>query len=762
MDDICNYLYLYKTKTENMKRIATTLILALAVSAAAFAEKIDFLPLPVSVEYTDGVFQFDKNVVINGGNAFNVDYLKNHLEKAFDFETVSDGKYKRTQNVNQLRFITFTTDVALGQEEYVIEVTPQAVKVASGSRAGEFYAVQTLLQMMPASVYKPVANQAYGALIKSWDIPCLKIKDAPRFGYRGNMFDVSRTFFDKEYILRHLEFLAYHKINKFHWHISDDNGWRIEIRKYPKLTQVGAWRGDNEALEPAYNSGKDSYGGYYTQEEIKEIVKFAAERNIEIIPEIDLPGHSKSAAVAYPEIVCKTNEELQSVQGEVKNVFCAGNENNYKMLDNIFKEIAALFPSQYINIGGDEVVMENWRNCPDCQKVMKKMGYTSEKQLMQYFVERMEKIAAKHGKKIAGWEDIAVAQNISRDNLVVVWHGKNVAQRALDAGFPIVMQNCTHLYMDMKHSLAERGHTWAAIIPVEKVYEFDPYADLNITEEQKSLILGLQGGLWTEMLFYPPHFAEYQLFPRMCAAAEVAWTPQEQRCWNCFESRLSKSHFERMYNMGIRFRLPYPEVKAVKGQQQWSVDVSAPYENTVIRYTTDGSEPTISSPVVNGRIFTDNPQGLRFTTFFGENKSITVDIPSSYDYLKPATKVTTSLKASRGYQIENLAAYEEEKYFRTAGAPVKGDYVLYTFEQPVECSTIRVQTNDPVNKFWGVTDGHVEVSYNGVDFVEAGRFDMYNKVIINNIAKPVSAVKIVCDGPSEGKAVGIRHLYIEK
>jgi len=727
-----------------------------------FAQKINFLPLPQEVKYTQGVFTVDKNIVINGGNQFNVNYLKDHLEKAFDFSVMVGNARDRRQNISALKFITFTTDASLGEEAYRITVEPQAINIVSGARPGEFYAIQTLLQMMPASVYQPVPNNAYGALVKTWDIPCLQIVDAPRFAYRGNMFDVSRSFFDKNYMMRHLEFLAYHKINKFHWHLTDDNGWRIEIKKYPKLTQVGAWRGKNEALEPAYNTGADSYGGFYTQDEIREIVKFAADRNIEIIPEIDLPGHSKSAAVSYPELVCNSEEELLSVQGETKNVFCVGNEKNYKMLDNIFKELAALFPGRYLNIGGDEVVMENWKHCPDCQKLMKKMGYTSEEQLMGYFVERLEKIVEKHGKTMAGWEDIAVSDELNKKDLVAVWHGKNVAQRVLDAGFPIVMMNCSHLYFDMKQTRAERGHTWAAIISPETAYSFDPYSDLDLTEEKKARILGIQGALWTEMLYFPPHFAEYQLFPRLCAMAEVGWTPQEQRCYADFDARLSQSHFERMDAMGLRFRLPYPSVTADCTGKYWKVDAAAAYPNTVIRYTTDGSEPTISSPVFSGTIITSDPQGLRFATFFGANKSITIDIPQSHDYLKPATKVTTSFKAGRGYDIANLAKYDDAVYFRSSGSPKAGDYVLYEFENPVQCGKVRVQTNDPVNQFWGIIEGHVEISYDGSTFVPVGTFDTYNKVIINSLSAPLKAVKIVMDGTNEGKAIGIRHLYIEK
>lgn len=722
-------------------------IICLEASAAA-PRKADFVPKPSSVEYSDGAFLMDRHLTIAGGNSFNSKYLKEHLESVFCFDipVLPAGKAAGIEMVSVK---------SMGDEEYSIEVTDNKILILSTTRAGEFYAIQTLLQMMPAGVYKPASTNAEGMMLREWSVPAVKIHDAPRFAYRGNMFDVSRTFFDKDYMLRHIDFLAYHKINKLHWHLVDDNGWRVEIKKYPKLTQIGAWRGADEALPPAYNSGAERYGGFYTQDEIREIVAYAADRNIEIIPEIDLPGHSKSVAVSYPEILCRHDKDLLSVQGESKNVFCVGKEDNYKMLDNIMKEIASLFPSKYINIGGDEVVTESWKYCPDCQAVMKKMGYTSEKQLMEYFVERMEKIVNKHGKLLAGWEDIRNG-NVDRSSRIVVWHGK-YAKQSVDKGFPTIVQPCEYAYFDMKYSLEERGHTWAAIIPMETAYSFDPIASLGIPEEQADLILGPQGGLWTEMLYFPPHFAEYQLYPRMCAIAEIGWTPQEMREYEDFDARLSASHFERMYQMGIRFRLPMPEVKAKKSV----VTAKAPYDNMVVRYTTDGTSPTPSSPVVTGEILSDNLQDLRFATFYNDLKSIDVEVPGCRTYLAPKTKVTTSFEPGRGYAVSNLEQYDFKKYFRSLKPQQKGDFVLWEFEEPVVCDRITVQTSDPVNKFFGVTDSHAEISYDGVNFENIGDLDIYNRAVKENIEKPVKAVKLVVDGPGEQKAVSIQSLRIE-
>ena len=731
----------------NNKRFGAMVALSLLLATQTFAQGFDFVPKPAQVHRTDaGSFILDKDTKIVGGDAFNVQYLKEHIGRVID--PVGDS-----WNPGEPGTISFVRTKSFPKEGYSIEVKDNRILVTSSTKAGEFYAIQTLLQMLPPQVYRRVSGPD-GMLLRQWEIPAVEILDEPRFEWRGSMFDVSRTFFGKEYILRHLDWLAYHKINKFHWHLTDDNGWRMEIKKYPKLTQVGAWRGQGEALEPAFDSGEERYGGYYTQEELKEVVAYAAERNIEIIPEFDMPGHSKALAVSYPEVVCRHDADIKSVQGEVHNVLCVGREKNYVILENIIKEMAAIFPSKYIHIGVEEVATESWKHCPECQKVMKKMGYTDESQLQGYFAQRMEAILAKYGKTLEGWEDIIPTETLSRNDLVLVWHDQNVLQKAIDAGFPAVSQNCFYLYFDMKQTPAERGHSWATIIDVERAYSFDPLQGLDLTGGKERLVKGLQGGLWAELLYYPAHFSEYQLFPRLCALAEIGWTPQELRDYADFDGRLMRTHFERMWNMGIKFRIPAPEVDAYG-------NVRSPYPNMVVRYTYDESEPTASSPVVTGPVVTDHPEKLRFATFFNDVKSATVEVPGARRFLTPATHVETSIDVNPRYPLENLEKYEARKYMRSAGALKAGDYVLYKFEEPLVCKRITVQTADPVNQFYGVTQGHVEVLFAGAsDYQKVGTFDMYNRVVFNP-AQPVQAVRLVVDGPCEGKAVSIQALIIE-
>lgn len=739
-----------------MKKSFSTLILLLFCFMAS--AHIDFIPQPNKVVYGDGTFLIEKGIVLDASAAdsFNVGYLKDRWSRVFDF-CLSEAS--SSSNV-----ISFKRVAGMKEEEYGLNISKDGIFVESSTRSGEFYAIQTLLQMLPAGVYADVKG-ASTMLLKEWSVPFISIEDSPRFSYRGNMFDVSRTFFPKEFIIRQLDYLAYHKINKFHWHLTDDNGWRIEIKSLPKLTKEGCFRGEDDLIVPSFFSGKESYGGFYTQEEIKYIVKYAKERNIEIIPEIDLPGHSKAFASAYPEIICnKHDSSVQSVQQESGNVFCVGKESNFVMLEKVVKEMSKLFDSEYIHIGGDEVALANWKNCDDCQALMKREGLKTEKELLNYFANRMGKILAKYGKKLAGWEEIVESGDLDPDARVYAWRNSDLGVRAVKRGQPTIMQIGKYCYFDMKYSPIERGHNWAGIIDVRQAYSFDPCKfeikneAYDFTPEEEEKIVGLQGALWTEMLIFPPHFAEYQLFPRLCATAEIGWTDQDKRDYEDFEKRLNNSHYERLYKMGIRFRLPYPEVKASGNV----VTAAAPFASAVVRYSTDGSEPTINSPVVCGPIIAQKQDGLRFATFFADVQSISVGVEGSVKYLEPKVKVTVSegLGEHKSHTVAHLEDYDFNSYY-TTGRPVKkGDFILYAFDEPVKCSSIEVISTIPRIEFYGVADGHVEYSFDGKEFIR-GEIFRYGKALIKPEA-PVKAVKILFDGKGECKTVAIQDLRIRE
>lgn len=742
-----------------LNKLYTLLLLVTAVPALQAQPagvprpELNLIPLPAEVRQSEGVFTLNPQTLIVSADAFTGSYLKEKLDGATGYRlAVSSAAKDRSVSGGNYILLDISPAYGLPEEGYELEVTPDRVIARASDKAGSFYAVQTLLQLLPASVY----GQATG--FESWEIPAVSIKDQPRFKYRGLMLDVSRTFFEKEVLYQYIDWLAYHKMNAFHWHLADDNGWRIEIKKYPLLTQKGAWRGPGEVIPETFGSGRKRYGGYYTQEEVKAIIKYAADRNIEIIPEIDLPGHSNAAIGSYPGIACDIHNQYQSVQGETGNVWCVGNEDNYKMLDGIIRELAALFPGEYIHIGGDEVNMQGWEECEKCQALMKREGMTDEKELLSYFVGRLEKIIARYGKKMAGWDEILENKHLSPTSRVYAWRSREKGIQAIEQNQPVVMQVASYCYVDMKQSPLERGHNWAGIVPLERVYAFDPEEDLDPALAERRLISGVQVGLFTELLNKPNRFIEYQTFPRICAIAEAGWTPQGQRNWDDFYHRITKTHFNRLYAMGIAFRIPYPEV-AYRGH---ALHAELPYPWAVVRYTADGTEPDSESALYTGDIITYEPRKFKFATFFKDQfKSITVQAAniSLHDYLTPETQLETSLPEDKRFPLTNISDYNFDTYFRSTRKAQAGDYLTYTFAEPVSCSVITVETSIPNIDFYGVTDGYVEYSYDGSVYLRGEDFKDFSAVI--RPEKPVKSVRVVITAPNDGYILVLQDLRIE-
>ena len=700
--------------------------------------QLNLIPQPSSVVVHEGCFKINSNTTIKSNNPFCGTYLKEKIEHASKYK-INLLSFEKA-NSNQLQdeensiVITIVPGLTPNKEGYNLSVNERRITIAASTQAGAFYGIQSLLQLLPPSIYGTPTG------FEKWSVPAVEISDSPLFAYRGFMLDVSRTFFDIGVLYNYVDWLSYHKLNKFHLHLADDNGWRIEIKKYPKLTREGAWRGEGEILPATFGSGDKRYGGFYTQKQLKALIKYAAERNIEIIPEIDLPGHSKALAACYPDVLCNTTKEFASVQGETGNVLCIGNENNYKILYNIFKEIAALFPSDYIHIGGDEVNMDNWKACPLCTKLMQERGMTQPEQLQNYFVRRLEIIIEKLGKKMAGWDEIIEGGELNPQTRVYAWRDIKTGLRSAEKGQPTIMQPAQYFYVDMKQSPVERGHNWAAIVTLEKLYSFN-------TKNLNNNIIGVQAGLWTELLNRPPRFIEYQTFPRLSALAEVGWSDNDKRVWNDFNYRLTKTHYERLYNMGIAFRLPMPDVTYNNNK----LKVTLPYDWAIVRYTSDKTEPNQSSSIYCGEITTDSPENYRFATFYGTfDKSITVGANNIelHHYLSPKTTVSTNLLYSSEKQLSNLTDYKFDTYFRSKGKAKAGDYIIYTFEEPVECSSITIETGIPNIDFYGITNGHVEYSYDGNTWLKGDYFYEHRAIIYPSQA--VKSVKLSIDGTNDG------------
>jgi len=443
---------------------------------------------------------------------------------------------------------------ALGDEGYVLSVSPSNVVIRATTSTGAFYGVQTLLQLLPPPIFSTTKVSGI-----AWDIPAVMIQDQPRFKWRGLMLDVARHFYSKAEVERYLDIMALHKMNSFHWHLVDDQGWRIEIKEYPKLTQIGAWRsgigfglqaGDATAYGP---DGR--YGGFYTQADIREVVAYAAQRHINIVPEIEMPGHSVAALAAYPQFSCTGGPYSTDVAGGVNpGIYCPARPETWAFLQAVLTEVMALFPSSYIHIGGDEVPKGNWKNCARCQALIQSEHLKDEHELQSYFVRRMEKFVSSKGRHLIGWSEIREG-GLAQGAAVMDWIGGGAEAAA--EGHDVVMSPLGDCYLNFYQAKDHQNEPKAAggFLPLERVYQFEP-VPAKLEPALQPHILGAQGNLWTENIANAAYL-DYMTYPRACALAEVTWSPKEARDWNSFRARL-ETHLKRLAFLGVHFRPPTP------------------------------------------------------------------------------------------------------------------------------------------------------------------------------------------------------------
>ena len=495
--------------------------------------------------------------------------------------------------------IRFVLDETLSEEGYGLDVTPKGVEVRASRFPGFFYAVQSLRQMLPAAVYgtEPAPGE-------EWVLPCVNIEDAPRFAYRGMHLDVARHFFSVEEVKRYIDVMAVHKLNRFHWHLTDDQGWRIEIKKYPELTTVGSIRKKTMIRKEWDNYDNTPYGGYYTQDEIRDIVAYAADRAITVIPEIDLPGHMLSALTAYPELGCTGGPyEVWGRWGVADDVLCPGQEKTFEFLEDVLDEVVGLFPSELIHIGGDECPKVRWEKCPRCQAKIRQLGlkddgeHTAEHYLQSYVTDRIGKFLAQHGRRIIGWDEILEGRAPS-DAVVMSWRGSEGGIAAAKLGHDVIMTPNSHFYFDYYQSLDTDAEPFGigGYIPMEQVYSYDP-AFPELTPEQQKHILGVQANLWTEYVLSDEHL-EYMLLPRLAALSEVQWCLPETKDWNRF---IGSFRMDKIYSqLGYEFAKHIFGVTAsyaVDPEKGGVVMTLTTQGGAPIRYTLDGSDPTASSPL---------------------------------------------------------------------------------------------------------------------------------------------------------------------
>jgi hexosaminidase len=535
-----------------MIRISTLLVLACTLSALA-RQPLALVPQPAKLEVGAGQFTLTAQTkIIIEPQAKEVaaigEYLAAHLRPATGFALPVAGT-RWSSKAGAIMLQQDSAAKALGAEGYELTVTPEAVTVRAPQPAGLFYGVTTLLQLLPPESF--ATQQVTGV---AWVAPAVKITDQPRFAWRGLMLDVSRHFFTKAEVKHLLDAMALHKLNTFHWHLTDDQGWRIEIKKYPQLTQVGAWRKDiGFGLDPQSSTayGPDGrYGGFYTQDDIREIVAYAQSRYITIVPEIEMPGHAGAALMSYPEFSCEGKPMGELGAGVHASVYCAGRDDTFIFLQNILTEVIALFPGKYVHIGGDEVPKDNWKKCARCQARMQAEGLKNEHELQSYFVRRIEKLINAQGKNLVGWSEIREG-GLAANAAVMDWIGGAV--ETAGGGHDVIMSPTAYSYFDyyqgMDHAVEPRAI--GGFLPLRKVYGFEPIP-AKLPPEQHRHILGAQGNIWTE---YIPSLkqVEYMAFPRGAALAEVAWSPAAAKDWDDFSRRLT-THVRRLELAGVNFR----------------------------------------------------------------------------------------------------------------------------------------------------------------------------------------------------------------
>ena len=451
-----------------------------------------------------------------------MEYVATALENMTS-EVFGEGIRMNLSSLDASHGINFILDETIPNEGYRMEVAPETIDIASSGAAGAFYALQTLRQLMSAEAF--AADD-----VKAVMIPAVRIEDAPMLGYRGTMLDVGRYFFPVEDVKSVLDIMAMHKLNTFHWHLTEDQGWRIQIDKYPRLTEVGSMRkrtiiGKDPNGEYDENTPFDTipHGGFYTKDQIREVVQYAAERFITVIPEIEFPGHSLAALASYPWLGC-TGEQYEVRQSwDIEDrVFCPGKETTFEFLEGVLEEVVELFPSEYIHIGGDECPTKYWQKCPHCAKRMKEEGLKTHRQLQGYGIARVEKFLESHGKHLIGWDEILEA-GVTPNSIVMSWRGTEGGIKAAKQGNRAIMAPSTYCYFDYYQSKDRENEplAWGGYLPLEKVWSFNPYEGL--AESEKQFILGVQANLWTE---YIPHIkqAQYMLLPRLAALCEIAWT----------------------------------------------------------------------------------------------------------------------------------------------------------------------------------------------------------------------------------------------
>ncbi len=675
-----------------MKNFKWFVIALLVVPMLSIAqEAVPIIPKPVKlVTSKDPGFVIEPNVSISIAKA---DASLNSAVKLFNEKLKRVAGYELPINVSSSRSIQFKIDKSIkATEGYVLNVNEKNIELRASSKAGIIYGIQSLLQTLPAIRTNEILT-----------VPAMQIVDEPRFKWRGMHLDVSRHFFSPELVKNYIDLLATYKMNTFHWHLVDDQGWRIEIKKYPRLTSVGAWRVDQTdklwSERPQAQPGEmATYGGYYTQQQVKEIVEYAAARNVTVVPEIEMPGHVASAIAAYPHLSCTQKPQLPLTGGNYNNMssnYCAGNDSVFNFLQDVLVEVMALFPSNYIHIGGDEVDKTPWKNCSRCQQRIKQLNLKNEEELQSYFITRMEKFLISKGRRMIGWDEI-LEGGLAPEATVMSWRGEAGGIEAARMGHDVVMTPGNPLYFDHYQGGPEgEPIAFGGMNTLGKVYNYDPIPK-DLDDEQAKHVLGAQANLWAEHITTPAH-VEYMILPRMLALSEVVWTRKDLKNWDDFNQRLQR-HFKFFDQRALNYSKGNfkVDIKPTSKDGKLEVALSTEQPTATIHYTLDGSLPTFFSQKYTSPIHIDSTATLKAVVAInGEVKGY---VPSTQQF---------AMHKAIGRDVQYVNAVSS--YYQADGPNTLTDGVRGTHS---------------INKYWH--------GFSGKDMIAT--IDLGNEQPINNIA----------------------------
>ena len=680
-----------------------------ATEIKSYNEGINIIPKPLSMEVGTGSFKLKDGMTVHAAGQEEkavAEYFISKINRAtgFDIQVKENGCIR----------LEFDPSASEDNEGYTLNVTPESVVVKARTAQGLFYGMQSFMQLLPAEIESP-------AVVKNvpWVAQAVNITDEPKFEYRGLMIDPCRHFMTVDEIKKQLDVMALFKMNRMHWHLTEDQGWRIEIKKYPKLAEVASKRIEADGTE---------YGGYYTQEEVKEIVKYASDRFITVVPEIELPGHELAAIAAYPELSCKGQPITpRTVWGVEHVVMCAGKELPFQFLEDVIAEVAHLFPGEYLHIGGDECPKTSWKTCPLCQKRIREeklfadKNHTAEERLQSYFVQRMEKVATKYGKKIIGWDEI-LEGGLSPTATVMSWRGEEGGIAAALTNHDVIMTPGSNgLYLDYYQGDCKIGPVAiGGFSPLEKTYSYNPVPDTLVAMGKENFIKGLQGNVWSEYL-YTNDIREYRTFPRALAIAETGWTATELKDYNDFIRRIDNACV-RLDGHGINYYIPMPE--------QPNGSTNRPVKMV---YTLDGTEPTINSAVYNAPLdFTENAT-VKIASVLPSGKMSRVrTVTVEKQELSPAAKVE---KKAPGLNMEVIdGTYLNMAELEKSGMKVTDKKVIKDTNEIIKYRKFSEETMRGFKQYSAIATGYVDIPADGVYFFSSDLEEVWidGKKLIDN------------------------------